>query len=158
VGGSVTLLEPLTSVLQGRPTFRWTTDVRLAENQYFELVFWSVGRDPMNSSFGPAGSIKESSLTVDLDKAADALPNLLQVGQEYQWGILLVELNPYQRVQYLGGGQRFRFERSSGGGGGVGDGGAAAQHRPIRRAGSFYQRHRRIQTNEKRHHHENYSY
>lgn len=123
VGGSVTLLEPLTSVLQGRPTFRWTTDVRLAENQYFELVFWPVGRDPMNSSFGPAGSIKESSLTVDLDKAADALPSLLQVGQEYQWGILLVELNPYQRVQYLGGGQRFRFERSSGGGGGGGDGG-----------------------------------
>ena len=120
VGGSVTLLEPLTAVLQGRPTFRWATDVRLAENQYFELVFWPVGRDPMSSSFGPAGSIKESSLTVDLDKAADALPSLLQVGQEYQWGILLVELNPYQRVQYLGGGQRFRFERSNGGGGGGG--------------------------------------
>jgi hypothetical protein len=77
-------------------------------------------------------------LTVDLDKAADALPNLLQVGQEYQWGILLVELNPYQRVQYLGGGQRFRFERSNGGGGGGAVmAGAAAQHRPIRRAGSF---------------------
>ena len=77
----------------------------------------------MNSSFGPAGSTRETSLTVDLDKAADALPHLLQSGQEYQWGVLLVELNPYQRVQYLGGGHRFRFERSSGGGGGDGGGG-----------------------------------
>lgn len=125
VGGSVTLLEPLDAVLQGRPTFRWSTDVRLAENQYFELVFWPVGRDAMSSSFGPAGSTKETSLVVNLDKAADALPNLFQAGQEYQWGILLVELNPYQRLQYLGGGQRFRFERSSGGGGGGESGGGS---------------------------------
>lgn len=126
VGGSVTLVEPLDAVLQGRRTFRWSTNVTLAENQYFELVFWPVGRDPLGSSFGPAGSIKETTLTVDLDKTADVLPHLFQPGQDYEWGVLLVELNPYRRLQYLGGGQRFRFERSSGGGGGGGGGSAPA--------------------------------
>jgi hypothetical protein len=126
VGGSVTLAEPLDPVLQGRRTFRWATSVPLAENQYFELVFWPAGRDPMSNSFGPAGSIKETAIAVDLDKTADILPQFFQSGQDYEWGVLLVELNPYRRLQYLGGGHRFRFERSSGGGGGGGGGGGSA--------------------------------
>jgi hypothetical protein len=124
VDDSVTLVEPLDSVLQGRRTFRWSTEVQLEENQYFELVFWPVGRDPMSSSFGPAGSIKETTLTVDLDRIADILPHLFQAGQEYEWGVLLVELNPYRRLQHLGGGHRFLFERSNGGNS-SGDGGSA---------------------------------
>lgn len=112
------MLEPTDAVLKGRRAFRWSTDVTLAENQYFELVFWPAGRDAMGSGFGPAGSSKEAAITVDLDRTADTLPNLFQSGQEYEWGVLLVELNPYRRLLYLGGGQRFRFERSSGGGGG----------------------------------------
>jgi hypothetical protein len=115
--------------LQGRRTFRWSTIVTLAENQYFELVFWPVGRDPMGNSFGPAGSIKETTLSVDLDKSADILPHLFQSGQDYEWGVLLVELNPYRRLQYLGGGHRFRFERSGGSGGG-GGGGPAPTNTP----------------------------
>lgn len=118
VGGALTLLEPTDVVLKGRRIFRWSTDVTLAENQYFELVFWPAGREAMGSGFGPAGSSKETTFTVDLDKTADTLPNLFQSGQDYEWGVLLVELNPYRRLQYLGGGHRFRFERSSGGGGG----------------------------------------
>lgn len=102
----------------------------MAENQYFELVFWPAGSDPMSSSFGPAGSIKETALTVDLDKTADVLPHLFQSGQDYQWGVLLVELNPYRRLQYLGGGHRFRFERSSGGGGSGGGGGPPPTNTP----------------------------
>ena len=126
VGGSLALLEPLDAVLNGRRTFRWSTDVALTSNQYFEIVFWPAGRDPMSSAFGPVGSIKETTITVDLDKTADTLPALFQSGQNYEWGVLLVELNPYRRLQYLGGGQRFRFERSSGGGGGGGGEGAPA--------------------------------
>ncbi|MCE7988440.1 MAG: serine/threonine protein kinase [Caldilinea sp. CFX5] len=124
--GSVVLRAPLEGVLQGRHTFRWETTVTLAENQYFEMVFWPTGRDPMSSGFGPAGSTKETALTVDLDKTADVLPQQFQSGQDYQWGVLLVELNPYRRLLYLGGGHHFRFERNSGGGGGGGggDGGA----------------------------------
>lgn len=126
VGGSVTLLEPFDAVLQGKRTFRWSTNVVLAENQYFELVFWPAGNDAMGSGFGPAGSSKETALTIDLDKTADTLAHLFKSGQDYEWGILLVELNPYRRLQYLGGGQRFHFERSSGGGGGGGGGSAPA--------------------------------
>ena len=129
VGGSLALLEPLEAVLNGRRTFRWSTDIALTGNQYFEVVFWPAGRDPMSSAFGPVGSIKEMMITVDLDKTADTLPALFQSGQNYEWGVLLVELNPYRRLQYLGGGQRFRFERSSGGGGG-GEGAPAPTNTP----------------------------
>lgn len=130
VGGSVTLLEPFDAVLQGKRTFRWSTNVVLAENQYFELVFWPAGNDAMGSGFGPAGSSKETALTIDLDKTADTLAHLLKSGQDYEWGILLVELNPYRRLQYLGGGQRFHFERSSGGGGGGGGSAPAPTNTP----------------------------
>lgn len=105
-------------MLSGRRVFRWNTTITLKDNQYFEMVFWPVGQDPLRASFGPAGSVKTSEISVDLDKAAQTLPpDLLVYGHEYQWGVLLVEINPYKRLQYLGGGQHFYFgaiEGSSG--------------------------------------------
>lgn len=68
----------------------------------------------MGNGFGPAGAVKEVALTVDLDKTANILPNLFQPGQDYQWGILLVELNPYRRLRYLGGDHKFSFEQTNG--------------------------------------------
>lgn len=76
----------------------------------------------MSASFGPAGSVKASEISVDLDKAAQTLPpDLLVYGNEYQWGVLLVEINPYKRLKYLGGGQRFYFGGVAGSGGGQGN-------------------------------------
>ena len=98
------------------------TTVTLAENQYFELVFWQPGEDPMGPSFSPVGAGKESSYTVDLDKASEILSALLISGREYEWGVLLVELNPYHRLRYLGGGHRFLFQHTGGGGGSSGGG------------------------------------
>lgn len=69
----------------------------------------------MQDGFGPVGAQAKSAVTVDLDKAGAILSNLLIAGHEYNWGVLLVTTNPYQRLQYLGGGQRFRFEYSGGG-------------------------------------------
>lgn len=76
----------------------------------------------MGQGFGPVGAGTGSEVVVNLDKTADALPQLLVSGQDYEWGVLLVELNPYRRLRYLGGGHRFRFERSGGGSGGGGGG------------------------------------
>ena len=126
-GTACTLLEPLAAVLQGSRTFRWTTNLTLGQNQLFELVFWPAGQDPMQKGLAPAGSCTaQTSVTVNLDKAAASLSDLLIAGHDYQWGVLLVEVNPsYKRLQYLGGGQRFRFEASGGGGGSNGGGGGA---------------------------------
>ncbi len=115
--GSVILIAPLNALLQGRQIFRWTTDVTLSSAQYFELVFWQVGQDPMVHSFSPVGANKATTVTSNLDKAADLLPTYLISGREYEWGVLLVEMEPYRRLRYLGGGHRFRFARSVGSGG-----------------------------------------
>ena len=91
----------------------------LGDDQYFEMVFWPAGEDPMtNSSFSPAGASKATEVTVNLDKFAEAKPGLLQHDKVYEWGVLLVELNPYRKLHYLGGGHHFTFKRSGGGGGG----------------------------------------
>ena len=77
----------------------------------------------MQQGFSPIGAQSSTAVTVNLDKAGAALPNLLIAGHDYEWGVLLVTTNPYQRLQFLGGRQRFRFEYSGGGSGGGGGGG-----------------------------------
>ena len=126
--GSVTLLAPLDATLKGRHTFRWQTTATLGTGQLFEMVFWEAGKQPMQDSFGPIGAQAATEVFADLDKVANILPNLLISGRDYQWGVLIVELNPYRRILYLGGGHQFRFERSGGGGGG--DGGGPAPNTP----------------------------
>ena len=111
--GSVTLLAPLDTLLLGRQTFSWSTNMTLAEKQYFELVFWPAGSDPLAFGFGLVGATKKLSINIDLDRIADSLPQFFYPQVDYQWGILLVELQPYKRLAFLGGGHLFRFERTS---------------------------------------------
>ena len=113
--GSVTLRSALDAELKGKLTFLWDTNVRLGDNQRFEMVFWPAGKDPIINGFGPTGAVTTTSVTVNLDEAAAVLPDQLQYDKEYEWGVLLVELNPYHRLQYLGGGHHFIFKRSGGG-------------------------------------------
>ena len=77
----------------------------------------------MAQSFGPVGANDQIAVSVDLDKASNAIPQF-SAGRDYQWGVLLVELNPYRRLRYLGGGHTFRFERTGGGGSGGAGGGS----------------------------------
>jgi hypothetical protein len=106
---SLTLVRPLETVLRGRLTFEWKTDIVLASNQAFEMILWQAGQDPMAHGFSPVGAGAASVVSVNLDKAAESLPHLLESGNVYQWGVLLVEVNPYRRLQYVGGGHQFRF-------------------------------------------------
>ncbi len=111
---TITLLEPAHgSVLRGTQTFRWTTDVSLQPGQAFELVFWAEGQTAMQNGFGPVGNSPRTTVPINLDRSAAELTQL-QLGRDYRWGILLVEAEPYRRIQYLGGNRQFRLEGSSG--------------------------------------------
>jgi uncharacterized protein YraI len=120
-GGGVVLLQPVEARLSGRQTFRWQTNVELKPNQGYELVFWEGGQDPIAKGFGLVKPTTETSVNVDLDKLRSILSQLTY-GKEYQWGVLLVQLHPYRRLQLLGSGHRFLFATpESAGGGGIGE-------------------------------------
>lgn len=104
----VNLVEPLGSQLGGRQVFRWTPVGDLQPGQAFELVFWRPGQDPMSDGFSPIGARPEAEVRVDLDATSSSLPQL-NFGSDYAWGVLLVELDPYRRLAYLGGGHPFRL-------------------------------------------------
>jgi len=119
-GSAFTLIKPLEARFRGRQTFQWQTQTPLAANQAYELVFWEPGQDPLSQGFSILGGKPESTVQADLDKLSTILPQL-QLGKEYQWGVLLVQMRPYRRLQYLGGGHRFVFsgiEAQSGDSGG----------------------------------------
>lgn len=109
IGSStVTLVEPLEGTLFGRRVFRWAGSVDMQPGQMYELVFWPAGGDPMVDGFGPVGAQPANEVTVDLGATADHLAQFMY-GRDYEWGILLVSTEPYQRIRYLGGGHPFRL-------------------------------------------------
>ncbi|MEZ4713884.1 MAG: protein phosphatase 2C domain-containing protein [Caldilineaceae bacterium] len=118
-GAAVELISPNDGdSTSSRIFFKWEANFELGVNQAFELVFWRPGQDPMRDGLGLAGAGPLASVAVSADAAAQK-----GVGNtELEWGVLLVNLQPYGRIQFLGGGDReFRFEGSSSGGGGGSD-------------------------------------
>ena len=107
---SVSLLSPADGYTgSGAITFSWATEYTLQENQAFEPVFWRAGGDPMRDGRGYGGATRGSSLTINW--------NGLDIAQDgYQWGVLLVETNPYKRLHYMGGDNGFQFTDPDGGG------------------------------------------
>jgi hypothetical protein len=97
----------------GAVTFSWETNYRLQGNQAFEPVFWRAGGDPMRDGRGYGGSTRGASVTINWDALGLAADG-------YQWGVMLVETDPYKRLHYMGGGLGFQF--SPDGGGDNGDG------------------------------------
>jgi hypothetical protein len=100
---AVSLLSPADGHTgHGVITFSWATDYPLAENQAFEPVFWRAGADPMRDGRGYGGATRNKSLTVNWDELGVAADG-------YQWGVLLVETNPYKRIHFMGGGFGFQY-------------------------------------------------
>lgn len=97
-----------------RVTFEWTANFTPRPGQGFELVFWRPGQTPIANSFGLAAPTMDTSVSANLGSLDNTLGDLLDPG-DYQWGILLVQQQPYRRVQYLGGGWQFRYVRGSSG-------------------------------------------
>jgi hypothetical protein len=115
--GQVALLDPLDGDGGGGPrTFYWRANFTPNEGYAFELVFWKPGETALASGFGLAAPTLQENVTVDLDRLDDLLGSRLDNG-EYRWGVLLVQVEPYQRIAELGGGYTFIFNRSSSGNG-----------------------------------------
>lgn len=107
---TVRLIEPADGHTgHGAITFRWETPYQLQENQAFEPVFWRAGGDPMRDGRGYGGTTRGTGMTINWDEV-NAAPD------GYQWGVLLVETNPYKRIHYMGGGSGFQFTGPDNGG------------------------------------------
>ena len=103
----------------GTQRFEWSTTVTPGENQGFELVFWREGQTAMANGFGLAAPTTGTVVNVDLDVLDSRLGELLEPGP-YLWGVLLVQVDPYERLTSLGPTRHFEFNRSSSGGGSSG--------------------------------------
>jgi len=106
---SIKLIEPLNPQLSGKRKFTWKTDIELAPNQAFEMIFWEVGDDPIMNGFSPVGAGKEKTVSIDLQRAAESLTQL-KINKDYYWGVLLVTTTPYQRLKFLETKHRFRMK------------------------------------------------
>ncbi|MCX6047098.1 MAG: SH3 domain-containing protein [Chloroflexi bacterium] len=102
----VTLLTPdnHSSIVSGRPTFRWQANFTLPPNTAFEVVFWQDQEDPLTQSQGGVPPTDKTEVGIDLD-VLDQL-RIIQSGLNH-WGILLVqpqtESQPYRRLAFLQG-------------------------------------------------------
>ena len=111
--GSVSLVAPSNGESgNGQRPFVWAADFTPAEGYAFELVFWRPGQEPIANGFGMAAPTTNLNVTLDLNRLDEQLGDLFDTG-EYNWGILLVRTTPaYERVKYLGGGNRFIYYRA----------------------------------------------
>lgn len=100
---SVTLVSPASNTQgNGQATFSWKANFPLAAGQAFHVVFWRANEDPMKDGRGWFKPTTQLSINDDLRK--------YDVNNEtYYWGVLLVQTNPYRKIQYLGGGWKYIF-------------------------------------------------
>ncbi|MEZ4659541.1 MAG: protein phosphatase 2C domain-containing protein [Caldilineaceae bacterium] len=125
-GNSVHLLSPVSgTTVDSAMRFEWQASFTPAAGQGFELVFWKEGQDAMRNGFGLAAPTTNTNVLADLPNLDSRLGDLLEPG-DYRWGILLVQTEPYQRLQYLGEGFAVRYARAGGGGGSGSSGGGVS--------------------------------
>ncbi|MCB9157298.1 MAG: serine/threonine-protein phosphatase [Caldilineaceae bacterium] len=123
---SVRLLSPAAgTTVDSAMRFTWDANFAPATGQGFELVFWKDGQDPIRNGFGLAAPTANTDVLIDLPNLDSRLGDLLEPG-DYRWGILLVQAEPYQRLQYLGEGFAVHYARSGGGGSSGSSGGGVS--------------------------------
>ncbi len=106
---TVLIIEPNNGIESGGiEIFAWERDFELETNQAIEVIFWKPGQNPVQHGFGLAVPTSDNAIAVDLDALDETLGPLLDPGF-YQWGLLLVEVDPYRRLEYLGSGNDFYF-------------------------------------------------
>lgn len=92
------------AVGNGVQEFRWQTGYELKVGEAFEVIFWKPGQVPISDGFGIATPTQSTYVRTNLTQLYDQ--GIIQLGK-YQWGVLVIQLNPYSRLQYLGEGYRF---------------------------------------------------
>lgn len=116
--GDVQLVAPGNNAASsGLAEFQWTANFTPDPGLGFEVVFWKAGQNPLANGFGLAAPTTRNKVNVDLNALDASLGDLLEPG-DYQWGVLLVRVSPYQRVKFMGQSRTFRFDRGSNDNGG----------------------------------------
>lgn len=100
----------------GHQYFTWETDVQPGENQGFELVFWPTDRGAMSNGFGMAAPTSNTTIGVDLTALDSTLHALFEPGT-YYWGVLLVQVSPYERLGLVSDYRTFNYVRAADGSG-----------------------------------------
>ncbi|MCB0188983.1 MAG: hypothetical protein KDE31_32160, partial [Caldilineaceae bacterium] len=99
---NVTIIEPdVGDTLAGKRPFRWKANFSLPPGYAFEVIFWRHGQDALTQGKGYAGSTTDTTLNAEANNFR--IRNAPE--GEYQWGVILIRAEPYQRVKFLGGGQ-----------------------------------------------------
>jgi hypothetical protein len=91
--------------------FEWQDDLGLPPGQLYEIVVWRAGEDPLKASRGITKADTRTSRWIDLDYLDDQR-DWFAPG-DYNWGILAISTEPYQRHTVLGVGGWFRYVRGA---------------------------------------------
>jgi serine/threonine protein phosphatase PrpC len=92
--------------LNSKQSFSWSSNFTLEDGFEYEIIFWKVGQDPMIAGYGYGGRTTQTYKNLS---AEDVIEGGAQTG-DYLWGLLLVHVEPYTRIKYLGGDRRIRIE------------------------------------------------
>lgn len=91
--------------------FEWQDNLGLPPGQLYEIVLWRAGEEPLKSSRGITKADTRTSRWIDLDYLDDQR-DWFAPG-DYNWGILAISADPYQRHTVLGVGGWFRYVRGA---------------------------------------------
>lgn len=102
LGTTVMLIRPEDdTTIKGSATFEFSTGYQLQPGEGLEVAVWPEGADPMvATTYGVAAVIIQSSNDGIYQVGAD-LRNLGLSNGRYQWGVLLVQANPYRKLVNL---------------------------------------------------------
>lgn len=128
---SIGLLEPKNQYLvRGDELiqFRWETDYEPSVNETFEVVLWqtNLGETAFANGRGIANVVNSDGLPKNITSGEWGLEiffpgNAFSPGH-YKWGVLIVQIEPYQRKVYLGGQREISVGRQSNSSGSSGGG------------------------------------
>ena len=107
---AATILQPLDNTSSNNPTlFSWQPDGDLAPGQEYEVVFWNPQNQTINQAVGWVRSATATSVVIPADRRAPGA---------YNWALVLVMPEPYQRLRMLAGPFTFAIPGSGGESGG----------------------------------------
>ena len=96
--GAIVLLEPASgTTASGQVAFRWQAPTVGADRAY-EVVLWRDGESPLADGASLGSPTQSGEMVVDLSQRG-LIPGT------FQWGVLLVQTNPYRRLAHLSNGQ-----------------------------------------------------
>jgi hypothetical protein len=130
--GEIKLLGPLSpnTPTFGMTEFQWQYGGALTENQGFEVRVWRDGEAPagvhdavLDNRQGKIQALGNNTYRLSAD--ISETPGVRKRGGEYNWTVILVELEPYKDLGIQASPGRLRYDAPGGGGGddGGNDGG-----------------------------------